>query len=138
VVHEPERELRIDPRDARPIWRQIEQGVADLVAAGRFPPDAPVPSVRDLARSLRVNPATVAKAYTRLVDGGILVVRRGAGTFVAERPPTVPRAEKHKRLKEAARRFAVATLAVGADPDESLREARLALARLPPPQGDSR
>jgi GntR family transcriptional regulator len=69
--------LRVDPRDAVPIWRQIEDGVRRLVAAGALSPGATVPSVRDLARDLRVNPATVSKAYQRLTDAGVLEVRRG-------------------------------------------------------------
>jgi GntR family transcriptional regulator len=54
--------LRIDPSDATPIWSQIEEGLRRLVASGALGPGAVVPSVRDLARELRVNPATVAKA----------------------------------------------------------------------------
>ncbi len=43
-----------------------------------------MPSVRELARALRVNPATVSKAYRRLTEAGLLTVRRGEGTFVGE------------------------------------------------------
>jgi GntR family transcriptional regulator len=65
-----------------PIWKQIEEGMRRLAAAGALAPGAPVPSVRELARDLRVNPATVAKAYQRLVDEGLLEMRRGEGTFL--------------------------------------------------------
>ena len=54
--------IRIDPSDATPIWSQIEEGLRRLVASGALKPGAAVPSVRDLARDLNVNPATVAKA----------------------------------------------------------------------------
>ena len=80
------RALAIDPTDAVPIWKQIEDGVRRLVVAGVLAPGAAVPSVRELARELRVNPATVSKAYQRLTDAGVLEVRRGEGTFVADRP----------------------------------------------------
>ena len=79
--------LRVDPGDAVPIWRQIEEGLRRMVASRALPPGSPVPSVRDMARELRVNPATVSKAYQRLVDAGILAVKRGEGTFVAEGAP---------------------------------------------------
>ena len=66
------RAIEIDPASAAPIWLQIEEQVRRLVAAGVLAPGAPVPSVRELSRSLRINPATVAKAYQRLTDAGVL------------------------------------------------------------------
>lgn len=107
--------LRIDPSDAAPIWSQIEEGLRRLVASGALAPGAAVPSVRDLARELRVNPATVAKAYQRLSEAGVLAVRRGDGTYVADAPPAMSRAERSKILREAATRYAslAATLGVG-------------------------
>jgi GntR family transcriptional regulator len=108
-------DLRIDPTDATPIWSQIEDGLRRLVASGALAPGVAVPSVRDLARDLRINPATVAKAYQRLTDTGVLTVRRGDGTYVAEKPPTMSRAERARLLREAAVRYAslAATLGVG-------------------------
>src|SRR5207249_1353675 len=73
--------LRIDPRDALPIWKQIEDGLRRMVGTGGLRPGRPVPSVRDLARELRVNPMTVSKAYQRLAEAGVLVVRRGGVSF---------------------------------------------------------
>jgi GntR family transcriptional regulator len=102
-----------------PIWRQIEQGVRRLVAAGGYPRGGAVPSVRDLARKLRVNPATVAKAYQRLADAGVLVVRRGEGTFVSDQPPPMSRTERDAVLGEAAGRYASVALTVGATRDEA-------------------
>ena len=71
--------LDIDPAAAAPIWRQIEDGMRRLVASGALPVGTAVPSVRELARELRVNPATVSKAYQRLTADGALEVRRGRG-----------------------------------------------------------
>ena len=59
----------INPTDPAPIWRQIEEGVRRLIALGALQPGASVPSVRDLAKDLRVNPNTVARAYQRLAEG---------------------------------------------------------------------
>lgn len=114
-----ERTIAIDPHDAAPIWRQIEERVRRLVAGGSLAPGTAVPSVRDLAQQLRVNPATVAKAYQRLVDAGVLEVRRGAGTFVTTNPPRIGAAERTKILREAALRFATAAISVGASQDEA-------------------
>jgi len=111
--------LRIDPADPTPIWSQIEGAFRRLVAARSLPPDAAVPSVRDLARELNVNPATVAKAYQRLTEAGVLVVRRGEGTYVASSPPTIGRAEKARLLREAAARYARLAASLGADEKEA-------------------
>ncbi len=124
------RPLRIDPADAVPIWRQIEQGVQRLVASGAMAPGESVSSVRDLSRELRVNPATVAKAYQRLADAGVLTVRRGEGTYVADRPPAVPAPELRRQLGEAAGRYAAVATTLGATADEAVAEVRSAWTRL--------
>jgi GntR family transcriptional regulator len=114
--------LRIDPTDPRPIWRQIEEGVLHLVASGALAAATPVPSVRDLARELRVNPATVSKAYQRLTDAGVLAVRRGDGTYVADAPPALPVDTRRERLREAAVRYASLAATLGASADEVAAE----------------
>ena len=118
--------LRLDPSDATPIWSQIEEGVRRLVASGALKPGAPVPSVRELASELRINPATVAKGYQRLAEDGILAVRRGDGTYVADTPPSMSRTEKTRILREGALRYAslAATLGVNeAEAADALRAA---------------
>jgi len=112
--------VHIDPKDAAPIWRQIEDGVRRLVASGALAPGAPVPSVRELARELRINPATVAKGYQRLVDAGVLLVRRGEGTFVADNPPPTTATERREELAAAARRFAALAATLGAGRSETV------------------
>jgi len=109
----------VDPADAAPIWRQIEEGVRRLVASNALRPGTAVPSVREMAREFRINPATVAKAYQRLVDAGVLVMQRGEGTFVAETPPTFKAEERGLALREAALRFASLAMTLGADKRES-------------------
>lgn len=111
--------LRIDPRDARPIWRQIEEGVQHLVARGALPAGTLVPSVRDLARDLQINPATVSKAYQRLTDAGVLAVRRGEGTFVSETPPPASDSRRTGRLREEAMRYASLAVTLGASREEA-------------------
>jgi DNA-binding transcriptional regulator YhcF (GntR family) len=129
----PPRSLRIDAADALPIWSQIEQGVRRLVASGALARGAGVPSVRDLARELRVNPATVSKAYQRLTDAGLLEVRRGNGTYVATDPPALGRSERARAVREDALRYAAAVLALGATRDEALDELKAAWADLSRP-----
>lgn len=78
-----------------------------------------MPSVRELARELRVNPATVAKAYQRLTDAGLLTVKRGEGTFVAAAPPPRPAAERRRELGLGATRYAALASNLGSTQDEA-------------------
>ena len=126
------RGLHVDPRDAVPIWKQIEEGMRRLVGSGALKPGAAVPSVRDLARDLQVNPATVVRAYQRLVEAGLFVVKRGEGTFVADAIPSVPKAERGRALAEGALRYASTAVTVGASRDEAARALDAAFSRLAP------
>lgn len=128
--------LEIDPTDAIPIWRQIEEGVRRLIASGFLEPGAAVPSVRDLAKELRVNPATVAKAYRGLCDHGVLTVQRGEGTFVADHPPSLSAHERRQILEEGSLRYATVAKTIGASRREALDALERALKSLD--RGDSR
>jgi len=129
-------DVRVDPSDAVPIWRQIEVGVRRLVATESIPAGAAVPSVRDLAKSLRINPATVAKAYQRLVGAGVLTVRRGEGTFVSPSPPLLPAPERDRIISEAAEQFVTVARTVGANRGQATQAAKAAWDRLFATDGD--
>ena len=111
--------LRVNPALPVPIWSQIKDGVRHLVASGALAPGTALPSVRDLARAERINPNTVAKAYQRLAEAGVLETRRGEGTFVAERPPALPTAERTRTLREGALRYASLAVNLGASRSEA-------------------
>lgn len=76
--------LSVDPSSPIPIYAQIVSQVRAGVAGGELRPGDALPSVRQLATELRVNPNTVAQAYRELEREGITYVQRGQGTFVAE------------------------------------------------------
>ena len=124
------RAIALDPANPIPIWKQIEDGIRRLVASGALKPGAAVPSVRELAGDLQVNPATVSRAYQRLVEQGILSVRRGDGTYVAPDPPSRPSAERNRELKDAALRFASAAATLGASEEQAIAETRAAFRHL--------
>jgi GntR family transcriptional regulator len=123
--------LQIDTTLPTPIWSQIEEGVRHLVASGKLAAGAALPSVRDLAREHRINPNTVAKAYQRLASAGVVEARRGQGTFVAERPPTLSAAARARLLREGAERFVAQAVTIGA----TTAEARAALSKAWPDTG---
>lgn len=113
--------LDVDPSAAAPIWRQIEDGVRRLVASGALPAGAAVPSVRELARALRVNPATVSKAYRRLTEAGLLTVRRGEGTFVTDLTVEERTAEQQRLLDRGASDYIQVATRIGADRASAVR-----------------
>jgi GntR family transcriptional regulator len=119
--------LDIDPSSPAPIWRQIEDGVRLLVASGALEAGTAVPSVRELAKTLRVNPATVAKAYRRLTEAGLLMVRRGEGTFVSELSGDDREAERRRLLGEAAADYAKVVAGVGASAQAAIAAIRSAV-----------
>jgi GntR family transcriptional regulator len=75
--------IRIDPADARAIYVQIMDEVRRARVLGLLKPEDPLPSVRQLAMELRVNPNTVQQAYRELERDGVVYVRRGQGTYVS-------------------------------------------------------
>jgi DNA-binding transcriptional regulator YhcF (GntR family) len=79
-----------------------------------------VPSVRDLARELQVNPATVSKAYQKLTDAGVLAVKRGEGTYVSAAPPALSAGERGRRLHQGALRYASLAVTLGASRTETM------------------
>lgn len=74
--------LTVDPSSGFPVYRQIMDQVRRMIVAGRLMPGEKLPSIRDLAAILQINPLTVGKAYTELERSGIIEMRRGLGMFV--------------------------------------------------------
>jgi GntR family transcriptional regulator len=112
----------INPTDAAPIWRQIEEGMRRMIALGALKPGDTVPSVRELAQQLRVNPNTVARAYQRLTEHGVFAVRRGEGTFVADEPSQPKKSERNETLRDASSRYAGTAISVGASLGDAVDE----------------
>ena len=77
----------IDPRSSIPLYVQIAERVRLAIATGALGTAASLPSVRQLAAELRVNPATITQAYRDLEEQGFVEIRHGAGTFVRELAP---------------------------------------------------
>ena len=76
--------ITIDATDPRPIYQQIVDEVRRGLVLGTLGAGDPLPSVRQLAGELKVNPNTVQQAYRELEREGLVHVRRGKGTYVAE------------------------------------------------------
>ena len=113
--------ISVDPSKDVPIFRQIVQQIKTAVAMGRLQPEEPLPSVRQLAVELAVNPNTVARAYLDLEIEGVIYKRQGAGTFVSGQGVRVSREEQRRVLGELFERALVEGANLGMDEGE-LRE----------------
>ncbi|MHB8973772.1 MAG: GntR family transcriptional regulator [Pirellulaceae bacterium] len=92
--------IRVDPSSDLPLYEQLIRQVTFLVAQRAYREHELVPSVREVSKSLAVNPNTVVRAYRHLQQGGILVVRRGKGMAVAESGCQRAAAEREKIVSQ--------------------------------------
>jgi GntR family transcriptional regulator len=86
--------LNIDPDSGVPVYLQIAHGIKRSIAMGSLREGEQVPSVREVAEVLTVNPNTVAKAYQLLERDGIVVSRKGVGTFVTDSDLSISERER--------------------------------------------
>jgi GntR family transcriptional regulator len=92
--------IHISTRDGVPIYLQIVRQIKHQIASGILAPGRELPSIRELAENILVNPNTVARAYRELETVGLVEKRRTAGTYVAEGPSPLARHEKVRMLSE--------------------------------------
>ncbi|MEE1274303.1 MAG: GntR family transcriptional regulator [Olegusella sp.] len=85
--------IQISYKDPRPIHEQVEDGVRRLIISGALPPGDQLPSVRELATTLAINPNTIARAYHDLETQGYVYKVPGKGSFVSDELPV----DTHRR-----------------------------------------
>ena len=96
--------ILVDLDSATPIYAQIEKQIRALLGSGRWKAGDRLPSVRESAVRLRVNPLTVVKAYRHLQEEGLIETRPGAGVYAAKAGAAPRSARKHavrKALEDA-------------------------------------
>ena len=91
--------VHLDYRDARPIYSQIVDGFRDQILAGVLPQGEKLPSVRELAAQLTINPNTIQRAYRELEAAGWIATVPGKGCFVCG-IPTQSVSERQQLLEE--------------------------------------
>jgi GntR family transcriptional regulator len=110
-----------------PIYRQLVDQVETLVAGGRLRPGDVVPSVRQVAAALGVNPMTVSKAWSRLEANGVLDRDRGRGMVVAARREAVSLADRRVEVQPLVDRAVTHALHLGLAPAQLLAMVRESL-----------
>ena len=123
--------FQLDMASGVPVYRQLMEQICHYVASGMLESGAQLPSIRELARVLAVNPATVVKAFNELAHEGVIEIQHGRGAFVAQELPQWPLARRRERLAAMATQLAVEARQMGAEEPEVLDAVRRALEQFP-------
>ena len=103
--------ILIDYKDRRPIYEQIVERLKELVLRGCLEPDSQLPSVRNLAIELSINPNTIQRAYSELERQGYIYSIKGKGNFIAINDRLVE--QKQNEILEAVSRLVDAAKSIG-------------------------
>ena len=109
---------QIDARSPTPLYAQIAARMKLAIAAGELRAGEGLPSVRQLAARLRINPATVVQAYRALEADGFVEMRQGAGTFVHDLAPSRRAAERRTAARRLVRELIADGARLGISPQE--------------------
>jgi len=110
--------FEVDTTSSTPIYAQIVAQVKRALAAGLLRPGDALPSLREMASRLRINPLTVARAYRELEASGVVVTEHGRGTFITLRTSGLKEKYQREALAEAVNRLLEEAQHLGASPEE--------------------
>jgi GntR family transcriptional regulator len=110
--------IHIDYNSGEPIIHQVVGQVKWLVVGGKLQPGQKLPSIRDFARRLQINPTTVTRIYKELEHDGVIVLRQGRGAFVATSNRPTSKRQAKQAVKQKARELFVEGLRMGLDKGE--------------------
>jgi GntR family transcriptional regulator len=99
--------IQIENLSERPVYRQIMDQIKLQIALGKLTKGDKLPTVRDLAANLVINPNTIAKAYRLLEREGVIATRSGSGTFVAQRLSQLSLEVREKLICQELKRIVV-------------------------------
>src|SRR6516225_9213532 len=117
--------FHLDLHSGVPVYRQIIDQVRGGMAAGTLLPGDQLPTVRQLAVDLAINPNTVVRAYRELELGGLLETHQGTGTFISRKRVAKDSGERERRLAQIVRDFVARAGAAGFTVDDLLEQLRL-------------
>jgi GntR family transcriptional regulator len=112
----------LDTASGVPVYRQIMDQVMGGIAAGALKPGEQLPTVRQLAVDLAVNPNTIVRAYRELEFRGVLDTQHGTGTFITERKLKRSDVERQRQLNQLVGDFVARAGAAGFTLDELLEQ----------------
>lgn len=110
--------FRLDGASGVPVYRQLIDQVLVAIASGSLKAGDQLPTVRQLAVDLSINPNTVVRAYKELEIRGILTTQQGTGTFITKQEVRLDEAQRQKRLAQMVGEFVARAGAEGYSLDE--------------------
>ncbi|EHL17742.1 hypothetical protein HMPREF9630_01432 [Peptoanaerobacter stomatis] len=110
--------IQVDVRSRVPIYEQIINSIKQMSISGVLLPDEKLPSVRELAKDMTINPNTIQKAYQELERQGIIYIKRGQGTFINPDIKAKNKEEKMTNLKETINTIVVESIYLGISKEE--------------------
>ena len=113
--------IQINPQSGVPVYRQVMDQIKYYVASGTLHPGDQLPSIRELAQTLTINPTTAVKAYTELEHEGVIEMTHGKGAFVADSATRMSQAEREAVLRRLARQLVVEAVQMKASTELVLR-----------------
>src|SRR2546430_11507459 len=114
--------LRLDLQSGVPVYRQIIDQVRGGIASGALTAGDQLPTVRQLAVDLSINPNTVVRAYHELELGGLLETHQGTGTFISAQKLRGGEAERQRQLAQSVGECAASARAAGLPPGEFIQQ----------------
>lgn len=114
--------INVDTTSPLPIYAQVMDQIRRGIAVGTLGPGDQLPTVRQLAVDLRINPNTVARVYKELEREGLIATRQGSGTFVAAEQPIVSDEQRREELKRVARSAIAEAVMLGFTQSELVQE----------------
>ena len=105
-----------------PVYVQIRDQMLQAIGTGTLRPGEQMPTMRQVAVTLKVDLNTVRHAYTDLEQTGAIVILRARGTYVAERPPPIDETRQAKRVESLAQQAIAMSNAAGVDPIDVAQE----------------
>ena len=97
--------FRLDAASGVPVYRQLIDQVQGALASGSLKPGQQLPTVRQLAVDLAINPNTVTRAYREMEIRGMVDTQQGSGTFIAKKKVEYSKGERERQLAQLVGEF---------------------------------
>jgi GntR family transcriptional regulator len=129
--------FQIDPHSGVPIYRQVMDQIRYYLASGVLASGSQLPSIRELAQTLSVNPTTIVKAYTELEHQGIIEMKHGKGAFIAASTARMTDQEREEVLRRLVGQMAVEACQIGGSTELVLRLVKEEMVKITQPSSKS-